>query len=559
MARTALFDRLRHLVARAGRHPRGAGPSRREVVAGLGAALAAASASASLSGCDPGDADLRIVIVGGGLAGVTCAYRLDQAGLASTLYEASDRLGGRTWTGRDLYADGQVCELGGELIDTNFAVMWALAAELDIQLDDRLAPPFDALTPEVFHVGGAAVSEETLLAQLTPVLEDMISDYEAAESDDAAFEALDTEDLQAWLDRRVPVATAPELHAVLSAAYRGEFGLENDQQSALNFIYLFGLDDSELAMFGDSDERYHTHLGNDLFVTRMAERLPADAALTGHKLVRASGSGPFTLTFDTEAGEVEVEADKVVFALPYSVLREVDLTGLTISEDKRTIITTIGYGTNAKVMAGFTRPVWREDHDASGSATTDLAFQQCWDTSIGQAGPSAILTNFLGGEQGVESGEGTAESWVSEVLLPGLDAIWPGTAAAYVADSAVRLHWPTVPTHKGSYTCYLPGQWAFWSTEGEQEGDLHFCGEHTSADFQGWMEGGAESGQRVAEEILGDLGLELPATMARLAVLRHWMAVAEPHGGTPLRRLRARRAVLGAWSELAGRAPRRRG
>ena len=48
----------------------------------------------------------RIVIVGGGVAGCTCAYRLQQSGIASTLYEASDRIGGRTWTLRDYFAGG---------------------------------------------------------------------------------------------------------------------------------------------------------------------------------------------------------------------------------------------------------------------------------------------------------------------------------------------------------------------------------------------------------------------------------------------------------------------
>jgi monoamine oxidase len=36
----------------------------------------------------------RIVIVGAGLAGLTCAYRLKQAGIPATIYEATDRVGG---------------------------------------------------------------------------------------------------------------------------------------------------------------------------------------------------------------------------------------------------------------------------------------------------------------------------------------------------------------------------------------------------------------------------------------------------------------------------------
>ena len=70
----------------------------------------------------------------------------------------------------------------------------------------------------------------------------------------------------------------------------------------------------------------------------------------------------------------------------------------------------------------------------------------------------------------------------------------------YLAATAVRMHWPSYPLTKGSYACYAPGQWAFWGTEGlpENRDTLHFCGEHTSLDFQGYMEGAAESGERAA-------------------------------------------------------------
>jgi monoamine oxidase len=83
-----------------------------------------------------------------------------------------------------------------------------------------------------------------------------------------------------------------------------------------------------------------------------------------------------------------------------------------------------------------------------------------------------------------------------------------------VAGSAVRMHWPTQPFTRGSYTCYRPGQWSFWTLEGVREGPVHFCGEHTSPEFQGWMEGGAETGGRVAKEILDDFGIKVPDALA---------------------------------------------
>src|SRR5690606_4569666 len=134
--------------------------------------------------------------------------------------------------------------------------------------------------------------------------------------------------------------------------------------------------------------------------------------------VADDGDGAYRLTFERGSERREVSADYVVFALPFSALRQVDLKDLALSADKRTVIAELGYGTNAKIMGAFTRRVWLEDHDALGTVTSDEPYQQCWDTSIGQPGESGLLTNFVGGKQGEQSGEGSAERWYTTVLLP---------------------------------------------------------------------------------------------------------------------------------------------
>src|SRR6266498_3378615 len=48
-----------------------------------------------------------IAIVGAGLAGLHCAYRLLQAGVVAHVYEASNRVGGRICTARGVFANGQ--------------------------------------------------------------------------------------------------------------------------------------------------------------------------------------------------------------------------------------------------------------------------------------------------------------------------------------------------------------------------------------------------------------------------------------------------------------------
>lgn len=574
MSRSALFGRLQRLVsvavharrhgitdpeaARAAWEQADRGPTldRRQVL-GLAGAAAATVALTPATGCKKAGGE-KVVVVGGGMAGLHCAYRLWEAGVDVTVYDSSDRVGGRMWTGRDMYADGQVFEIGGELIDSNHATLWALADEFGIQLDDRQAGTPAGMLPELWLVNGAAVSSDTLLEQMIACSDAFVTAFDGAETDDDAFETLDNTSLRDWLDTYVPVSTYPELHAVLDVAYRGEFGLENDQQSCLNLIYLIDIDpDDEFLIFGDSDERYHTHLGNDTFTEALAGPLRDEGRIVVSSALTAAaddGAG-YRLTFTGADGSAtEVQCDHVVFALPFTRLRQVDLSGLTLSDDKRTIIDELAYGTNAKVMGGFSRRVWLTDHNQSGSMTTDMGVQQTWDTSVGQDGDSGILTNFLGGDQGVASGNGTAEEWF-EGILPDLETAWPGATAAYTAGSAQRMHWPSYAHSLGSYTCYTPGQWAFWSMEGVREGNLHFCGEHCSLDFQGWMEGAAETGALVAAEVLDDLGLTRSEGLSAIVGAKLALPQACYHGDrlprmNPITR---RRQVRRLWRQQLGR------
>lgn len=460
---------------------------------------------------DPGP---RVVVVGAGLAGLHCAYRLHRAGVDVTVYEAANRVGGRTFTARGEFPGGQIAELGGELIDSNHLILHALADELGIPLDDRFedAPS----VAEVWWIDGAAVPDSTIVEQFTNVADVMLGDLEAADEDEAAFAELDETPLSEYLDRVVPKETYPELHALLTTAYRGEFGLETNRQSALNLVYLIGSDDPEpFRVFGESDERFHAHPGSDAFATRLAEPL-GERVILQHRLVALSfENGAYRLELERKDGEVvRVRADHVVLAIPFSTLRDVDLD-VALSDEKRTIIEELAYGTNSKVMGAFKERVWRTVHDASGAVTSDREFQQVWDSSIGQSGEHGILTNFLGGDAGVAVGDVDPEEWYAGVVRE-LEAVFPGIEEAYVSGSARRMHWPSAPNAKGSYTCYAPGQWSFWSLEGRREGNLHFCGEHTSPDFQGWMEGAAESGAFAAAEVLNDLGLPLPEALHAL-------------------------------------------
>lgn len=79
----------------------------------LGLAGAAAAVAGPALGAEAGRGK-TVAILGGGVAGLVCAYELERAGFGVTLLEARDRLGGRNWTLRN----GSKVEMEGEETQT---------------------------------------------------------------------------------------------------------------------------------------------------------------------------------------------------------------------------------------------------------------------------------------------------------------------------------------------------------------------------------------------------------------------------------------------------------
>ena len=161
-------------------------------------------------------------------------------------------------------------------------------------------------------------------------------------------------------------------------------------------------------------------------------------------------------------------------------------------------------GTNSKLHLQFRRRHWN-DLGSNGETYSDRGYQSTWEVSRAQPGQSGILVDYTGGTIGASFGSGTptsrAQQFLSQIepVLPGLSQHWNGRATVD--------YWTGYEWTRGSYSYWKVGQYTgFSGIEGRQEGNAHFCGEHTSIDFQGYLNGAVETGERAASEVIDDLG-----------------------------------------------------
>jgi monoamine oxidase len=453
----------------------------------------------------------RIIVVGAGLAGLTCAYRLKQAGYAAAVYEAADRVGGRCWTLRDAFADGQLVERGGELVDQGHTALRHLAHELDLELDNLLRAERNG-TELLARFGGVPYTLAEITDDLKQVWQKIHADVSAApfptlfDSFTQRGLELDRLSIVDWIEESVPGGMSSRLGRFLDVAYNIEYGAECSEQSSLNLLYLLGyVGQGQLRLFGKSNEKYRVHGGNDQIAARLAAAL-AGQVTTGAELVavRRTPAGAYSLTVAQGSGTTTVAADVLVLALPFSILREsVDLTEAGLSERKLLAIRELGMGTNSKLHVQFADRHWNS-LGCNGETYADTGYQSTWEVTRAQPGPSGILVDYTGGLVGASFGSGTprtrAQAFLTQIepVLPGISSRWNGRATIDF--------WPGYEWTRGSYSYWKVGQYtSFAGIEGRQEGNAHFCGEHTSIDFQGYLNGAVESGERVTAEVLADL------------------------------------------------------
>jgi monoamine oxidase len=432
---------------------------------------------------------LKVVVVGGGLAGLTATRRLARCGVDVTLIEAGSRLGGRARTVRAPFVEGQYVESGAEWIDTHHHRMRELLDRHGMELQGE-GQQWTTIRRWLHHNGHLQSP-----ADLGDNVRDQLASFEAI-VDDAAAMVDDPANPQrcvaaAELDSRslASVAAEADLGDVAALFHRrdsqGEFAAEPDEVSLLFVAQQRAV---SAAARADGVVRSHRVAGGmDRLVAGMAADV-ADNIAIGESLVAIRHSDDVV---SIETSRRILEVDHVVLACSLVALRAVEFDP-PLPDLLERAIGELGYGTVTKTAVQFAARQW-----PSGYATTDGSSQRIYEPTVDQPGVAGVLMSYAGGDGGrtLATMSEVDRMQLIERDMRGVHRIEAASTGGF------SRAWSSEARYGGSYAVYRPGQvTAFWEVLRRPCGRIWLSGEHV-ATWTGYLEGAVESGERVADDI----------------------------------------------------------
>lgn len=485
--------------------------TRRQVLAGA-AVVGAAGALSTMGGTSAAAAErnaAKVVVVGAGLAGLSATYRLRANGVHATLYDAQERLGGRCWSITDFFDNGQTAEHGGQFVDSRHTQLRALAAELDVELVDTFTQDIPSGDNGYRWVDGGLRTSDEVFGEFGPFFRTLkrayerVGDYHWDRASQAAKD-FDNQSIIEYLDKVLDGGADSLLGRGIGVGMQSFFGMEPGEMSAINLF------EGYVAPYPGANERFRVSGGNDQLVKALVRAIPDHAITRNAELVSARhrADGRVVLSF-TGVADVVV-ADRVVFALPFTTLRDVDTSKLELSGRRRRAVNELAMGTNSKFNFQLDQSL--KSLDWNGGFSSDEPHHVTWDSSWGQVVPrprTPVITVYNGGKEGTTypayTAHGPASSAAIDHVMTNLSRGVEGIEGAF--NGLAHLdQWADDPYVHGSYAGFGPGQYTdYWGYLATREGNVVFAGEHTSTHSQGYLNGGVESGERAARQVMRGL------------------------------------------------------
>ena len=430
-----------------------------------------------------------VIVAGAGLAGLTAAYELSRRGAQVTVVEARDRVGGRVWTMRDGFCNGQHAEAGADLIDPDQEAIRRLAKDVGVTLVPILRGGFAYVRrgtrAPVIESGSSGGG---LWAALARAAEPWVRAYRVSEKrwDGPVARRLAEQSVATWLD---DIRADRRTRAMLTGL-RGFFLADPANLSLLALVDQLATESSAWDRF------YRIRGGNDRFATALAGRLSEPVLLQTRLLAVAQRRGKVRLTLRGQDGQGEMSADALVMALPATMVRRIAFT-LSLPVLQRHAFRDLRYGPATKTLLQFDRRFWRRPGRTLAYGT-ELPIGAIWDGNEEQRGGAGILTLLAGGSASRDTKQLIARGGAEAVAA---QLKWLGSTKA-VLRAARHVSWEDDPFVRGGYAVFQPGydpEQRAWLAR--PHGRILFAGEHTSLHWQGYMNGAVESGLRAAEEV----------------------------------------------------------
>lgn len=456
-----------------------------------------------LSGCGDGDGEpgKRVLVLGAGLAGLTAAYELQQLGYDVTVLEARDRVGGRVWTKRDGFEDGQYAEIGAVRIpdvhDRTLDYCQRFGLELtEIPSGDPLyyldGQAFKHTDGEPWPVAGLDAGE------VDRSLGDLWGTYVADAFDQFGDPRAATFPAAGAVDTYDPVVYTDFLRQRgASAAFLKLYAADNGTEVyKIGTLAWMGAESADRAW----DRTYHIRDGNDRLPLRLAEEVGMTNIRLGSKVTAIAHDGAgVTVTFEQDGQEQSLAADWLVCALPFSTLRDVAITPAFSADKMRAIAELFMMNAGRGYIQTHTRFWEAQGLGGLKLAKTDTKAERLWNLSdVMPAGSSGGMIVSYTQHENADAYCQIPPADREAYTLNEIEKFFPEIKA----ETRVFFHycWAEDPWARGAWTDILPGQWWLFDAARRPEGRVVFAGEHTSI-WAGWMQGAIESGQRAADEI----------------------------------------------------------
>jgi len=454
--------------------------------------------STTLTALPKASGSKKVIVVGAGMAGLTAAFELMQAGYDITVLEARMRPGGRVYTIRDSFADGLYAEAGA----VDFGPSYKHLLHYIRLFDLPMAGPSQTNIKTVVYARGRRYLMPpepewpfTLSPDERKLGMNQLWHRYALSAADQIGDPLDA----SWPDSRALALDRGTLNDILrkrgvSEAVIEMFRLRLD---GTDYSHLSALQTLALESFVAHTPSWATlHGGNDQLPAAFARKL-GDRIQYGAAALKVAQDGVSARVSFLQGGmQQQLEADHVILSIPFSVLRKLELDS-SFSEAKRKAIANLHYDSLLRVYVQSRSRLWTQQ-GVSGSALTDLPIGSVVEHTESQPGTRGILEAQVRREHAASAKRLPPDErirWAVEYM----DKVHPGLKQNI--EGGTSICWDDDPWSLGAWAYYAPGEMTtLFPHVAKPEGCVHFAGEHTSG-LGATLEGAVQSGIRAANEV----------------------------------------------------------